>query len=121
VNLKPETLLILGGLGLAVIAGAYLVNKASAALDGATPGSIGVATGAGIVNAGTGAVIGLGDGLGIPRTDTDLCAQAKADGRTWDASKYCTAGDFLAYMVTPAPVIDQSNPQLPQHGVTGSW
>lgn len=40
----------------------------------------------------------VSDGLGIPRTDPSKCAQAKAAGRTLDASFYCPAGEFLSYL-----------------------
>lgn len=46
----------------------------------------------------TGVVTGIGDRVGIPRTDTNECAKAKADGRTWDASFVCPAGEFLKYL-----------------------
>jgi hypothetical protein len=46
--------------------------------------------------AGVGAVEGIGLAVGIPRTDATRCARAKAEGRWWDASFDCPAGDFLS-------------------------
>jgi hypothetical protein len=40
-------------------------------------------------------VVTLGEALGIPATDEQMCRAALADGRTWDASFYCPAGTFL--------------------------
>lgn len=44
-----------------------------------------------------GTVKGIGSAVGIPDTSADLCAKAKAAGNVWDASKYCSAGDFLTW------------------------
>lgn len=46
--------------------------------------------------AGVGAVEGIGLMVGIPRTDMTKCERAKAEGRWWDASFDCPAGDFLS-------------------------
>jgi hypothetical protein len=124
VKVENETVVLVVAVAVVAVAVIYIGKKASAAIAGTTPASLGEAAGAGIVNAGGGVVLGVGDAVGIPRTDADLCAQAKAAGNTWDASKYCPAGDFLSYVFspTPAPVINQQNPQLPVNfGVTGSW
>lgn len=88
--------LIAGGLLLA----AYVVFKkkalATAAVDAA--GGVGETIGQGVVAAGSGVVLGIGDGLGVPRTNMTECERAKAEGRTWDASFACPAGDFLSYV-----------------------
>ncbi|MBT2180486.1 hypothetical protein KKP06_21970 [Ralstonia pickettii] len=66
--------------------------------------------------AATGTVLGIGDVLGVPRTNLSACEQAKADGRTWDASFACPAGDFLGYVFSsspsssPAPVASATPP-----------
>nr|WP_315540506.1 hypothetical protein [uncultured Comamonas sp.] len=36
--------------------------------------------------------------LGVPRTNMTECERAKAEGRTWDASFVCPAGDFIKYL-----------------------
>lgn len=43
-------------------------------------------------------VLAAGDLLGIPRTNMTECEKAKREGRTWDASFACPAGDFLGYV-----------------------
>lgn len=45
-----------------------------------------------------GAVTAIGEAIGIPPTDATECEKAKAEGRTWDASFACPAGDFLRYV-----------------------
>lgn len=57
-------------------------------------------------DAAAGAVVGLGQVVGIPATDADACAKAKREGRTWDASFACPAGDFIGYLFEPK--VDQS-------------
>lgn len=39
---------------------------------------------------------GIGDKLGVPRTNLTECEKAIAEGRTWDASFACPASDFLS-------------------------
>lgn len=51
----------------------------------------------GAVDAAAGAVVGIGEAVGIPMTDAEKCAAAKNYGDGWAASKYCPAGDFLAW------------------------
>lgn len=46
-------------------------------------------------NVTAGAVEGVGDWFGIPRTEQSACDKALAEGRTWDASFACPASDFL--------------------------
>lgn len=45
----------------------------------------------------TGAVIGIGEGFGVPETSPTQCQRDKAAGRTWDASFSCPAKEFLSY------------------------
>ena len=40
----------------------------------------------------------VGEAVGIPRTNQTECERAKAEGRTWDASFACPAGDFIRYL-----------------------
>ena len=42
--------------------------------------------------------IGVGDIIGVPRTDADECDKAMREGRTWDASFACPASTFLNYV-----------------------
>lgn len=46
----------------------------------------------------SGTITGLGESFGIPLTNQTECERAKAEGRTWDASFACPAGDFLSYL-----------------------
>jgi hypothetical protein len=66
------------------------------------PKSAGQALGGGAVDLAdgviSGAVIGVGEAVGIPPTNMTECERAKAEGRTWDASFACPAGDFLKYV-----------------------
>lgn len=95
VNLSTDTLLIVGGIGAAVLALAWLSRKGNAQAVGETVGEAAVSS---IVGAGTGVVLGAGEAVGIPRTNMTDCERAKAEGRTWDASFACPAGDFLKYV-----------------------
>ncbi|KQQ97417.1 hypothetical protein [Massilia sp. Leaf139] len=46
----------------------------------------------------SGASKGIGDIVGVPRTNKTRCELAIAEGRTWDASFDCSAGTFLQYI-----------------------
>lgn len=62
----------------------------------------GAGTVAGVVDTGVSApVYAVGDALGLPRTSETECERAKREGRTWDASFACPAGDFLGYLFKP--------------------
>jgi hypothetical protein len=61
---------------------------------GAAADIVGGAAGA-AVNVAEGAVLGVGDAVGIPRTDKTECQKALDEGRYWDASFSCPAGTFL--------------------------
>jgi hypothetical protein len=50
-------------------------------------------------NAAAGAVLGTGDLLGIPRTNTTQCQADTSAGNTWAASFSCSAGDFTKYVM----------------------
>lgn len=45
-----------------------------------------------------GAVVAAGEKIGVPATNLTECERAKLEGRTWDASFACPAGDFLSYL-----------------------
>ena len=82
------------GIGLGVVVLAILA-KAAADPQGFARGVVNAADGLA-----AGAVKGVGALVGVPDTDPTLCAQAMAEGRTWDASKYCPAGTFLSYLAS---------------------
>lgn len=64
--------------------------------------SVGQAVGGAVVDLADGAiggaVVGVGQLVGVPATNMTECDRAKAEGRTWDASFACPAGDFLRYL-----------------------
>lgn len=47
------------------------------------------------VDAGVGLVYGIGDAVGIPRTEQSECEKLLAAGDYWNASFKCPAGDFV--------------------------
>ena len=63
---------------------------------------IGAAIGGAVVDIADGVLKGTvetaGQVVGIPATSQTECEKAKAEGRTWDASFACPAGDFLKYV-----------------------
>lgn len=117
--MKTDTKVIIAG-GVLVILGAwYVQRRVTGAVSGIgqgitdlwggitdslpTPGGVqqGIGTGVGYVGSylggvGAGAVEGIGLAVGIPRTSMSECARAKAEGRWWDASFHCPAGDFIS-------------------------
>lgn len=93
-KLGNNTALIVGGIAAAVALYA-ITRKGAAQATGEALASTAVDT---VVGAGTGVVLGVGDAVGIPRTNMTECERAKAEGRTWDASFACPAGSFLKYV-----------------------
>ncbi len=84
--------LIAGG---AVAAALLWASSKGAKETGAAIGTAAVDLTNGII---TGAVVGAGQVVGVPPTNQTKCERAKAEGRTWDASFDCPAGDFLKYV-----------------------
>jgi hypothetical protein len=87
-----EQRFIILGAGLAALALLVLVKKNGIAGVAADAGA---AVGEAVVNAGAGVVMGVGDAIGIPRTNETECEKAMREGRYWDASFACPAGDFI--------------------------
>jgi hypothetical protein len=83
-NSEEKTLAI----GAVLVLGYLLFVRGAAA-------SAGQAIGSSVVGAGTGTVIGIGEGLGIPQTDQTQCQKDIAAGDMWNASFSCPAGTFL--------------------------
>ena len=93
-----EQKFIIIGVGVGVAALALLIivkKKGAAAAVGQDLGEAAANAAGGLM---AGAAEGLGDQIGVPRTDMTECERAKAEGRTWDASFACPAGDFLGYI-----------------------
>ena len=81
------------GVAVAALALLVLVKKKGAAADvGTAVGEAAVDLAGGIVG---GVVLGIGDQIGVPRTNMTECEKALAAGRTWDASFACPAGTFI--------------------------
>lgn len=86
--------LVIAGLG--ALALFVVMQKKSIVTDVAAAAANAVA------DAGAGLVLGIGDVLGVPRTDPAKCAAAKASGSLWDQSMYCTGvelGSSVSKMV----------------------
>lgn len=90
---ENERLLIYAGVGAAALfvlfPGFFSRLLAKAAV------TTGVEAGKVVVQSAEGAVIGIGEAVGIPQTDADLCDQYVKAGDWWNASFYCPAGTFL--------------------------
>lgn len=82
---------------IAVLAGfaIFLVKKFSISDVAKEAGSAAAAAADGVIS---GAVESVGEIAGVPRTSTTECDLAKQEGRTWDASFACPAGDFIRYV-----------------------
>lgn len=85
-SIKTSTVAVLA---LIAVGTAFIVLRSRPATEW------GAAVGSGVVNAGAGVVLGIGDAVGIPRTDMTECQRALAEGRRWDASFACPAGTFI--------------------------
>lgn len=90
----PQWVWLAGAAGVAL----YIIKKGgiAPAAQAAVAAVVGTAGNA-ATGAASGVVLGIGDVIGIPRTDETLCEQAKRMGKNFDASKYCTAGNYLKW------------------------
>lgn len=75
----------------------------------------------GVIDAGTGVVIGAGEAIGIPQTDHDACLDAVYAGRTWDASFACPAGTFLRYIGGVVPPRTGETTETIMTGPNPNW
>lgn len=76
-----------------VFLGLYLLNKVQ------QPGAMldaGAAVGSAVVDAGAGVVLGIGDAVGIPRTNVSQGQAELAAGDYWNASFHLPAGEFIS-------------------------
>lgn len=89
----PVVALVLVG-----VAGFYIYGKAKGGSGGFYQ-TIGEGAGGAVVDLVDGAVAGVaygvGDKLGVPRTEKTACQKALDEGRTLDASFACPAGTFI--------------------------
>lgn len=80
-----------------ILIGAILAGSAWVLLRGLKGVASDAVVGAGNIVAGV--VEGAGNVVGLPSTNKDKCAQAKASGSILDESLYCTAPDFIGSQV----------------------
>lgn len=95
-----KTLLI--GAGVAAAAALYLVSKKKPGERLAN--TIGRELVGGLGNAATGAVVGLGEFVGIPATNASQCDKDLAAGDTWASSFSCPAGRFVGGIFSSTPI-----------------
>lgn len=95
-SLKTSDMVMIGGGLLALGIGLYIWKKGGvgAAASSAAAAAVGV-----VGSAASGAVLGVGDAVGVPRTNQTECEKAIAEGRVWDASFACPASDWLSMRV----------------------
>jgi hypothetical protein len=93
IQLTPMQMAIIGA-SAGLLGLIWLKKKPGQSLAGAA----GTAAVTAAVDVASGAVVGVGEVFGIPATDMTECQKAQAEGRTWDASFACSAGDFLGYI-----------------------
>ena len=97
-KLDLQTALIGAGALAIVAVGLFIAKKGVA---GATAAVVGAAA-----DVASGAVVGIGQAVGIPATNETECERAMRTGDTWGASFACPAGTFLRYVTgssSPAP------------------
>jgi hypothetical protein len=97
VKIEKDTAFALAALTVVTLGAMYWlkngVSQAATNLGGAVvDAAVGVPTGA---------VLAIGEAVGIPQTNMTACQQAMAEGRTWDASFACPASTWLKYVTTP--------------------
>lgn len=94
----------LGLLALFAVHRAGGAGKLAASVVGATVTVATEATAEGVMS--------IGDALGVPRTDVNLCEAAIADGRMWDASFACPAGRFLSSLTGGARSVSSPDDRM---------
>lgn len=85
-KVDSSTVKILAVLGVALV-GVYVLKNIKSIASGvgsAVPAAVG------------GAVESVGEIIGVPPTNVDMCELAIKEGRRFDASLYCGAGRFIS-------------------------
>lgn len=88
----PSVYLLAGGAVLVAVLYVSTRPKGWASDMAWTAGGTAVDVADGLIG---GVVNGLGDLVGLERTNMTACERALAEGRTWDASFACPAGTFI--------------------------
>lgn len=88
-----QTTLILGAV---VVAAVWLLMRGV----GGVAKDIAVGAVSAVGGATSGAVVGVGQVIGIPDTNLDQCEIDIKNGNYWEASKSCPAARFIRYSVT---------------------
>lgn len=96
--MKTAHVAMVAGVVVAGVAGWALVQR----LKGVSIADTSKAIGGAVVDMASGLLVGsvetIGQAVGVQKTERTACEKAMAEGRTWDASFACPAGDFLKYL-----------------------
>lgn len=112
IPVPPVAMLALGA-GAAILAwGAWRTSKNG----GTLAQNIGTGAVEAVADTGAGVVLGVGDVLGIPRTNETECERAIREGRTWDASFACPAWKFITEGIFGSNEVPNTS-----GGASGSW
>lgn len=110
--IPSKPVMLVAGAVVLLAAGLYLKKKVKVpSAGGVAAAAVGV-----LGDAAAGVVVGIGDVLGVPRTDEERCQAALASGSSLDASKYCPASTFISSLFhssTPSPSPTDLLPKLP--------
>lgn len=90
-----KKIVMYAGLGIvgAVLLAGYAWRRGGGTVQNAVASAVTKGIGA-AGDAASGVILGIGDVVGVPRTDADQCDQALASGNNLDALIYCPAGTF---------------------------
>jgi hypothetical protein len=88
--LKTDAVLI----GLAVVAAVIIKKNMVGLMAGASSAVVEAVT-----DAGAGVAIGIGDVIGVPRTNESECEAAMREDRKWDASFACPLSVYTSFLM----------------------
>lgn len=105
-------------LGAVVLVGFFVIMNARKVAQASAAAAVNAVGGA-VVGAAEGTILGIGDVLGVPRTDTEKCKAACAAGNAFDAMAYCTVGEYTSWVIHGAPSNDIGSGQQVPSGQQG--
>lgn len=112
-------MLIVGGV-VGAVAVYLLTRNAKNIASAATSATVGAA--AGIIE---GAVLGIGDVVGVPRTDHALCVAAQHSGDNFSQLTYCTVPEYASFKFTgkdaDGKIVQKTKGAVNTGGATGEW